>query len=67
MDLGPNIVAYKRIDRMLDELQRSLGTSEVLAEVAPFQKSNTYPYLLNCYRFADSAEAVEAERCELQR
>ncbi|CAJ1351779.1 unnamed protein product [Effrenium voratum] len=26
VDLGPNIVAYKRIDSMLDELQRCLGT-----------------------------------------
>ena len=28
MDLGPNIVANKRIDRMLDELQRCLGVDQ---------------------------------------
>ena len=28
VDLGPNIVANKRIDRMLDELQRCLGVDQ---------------------------------------
>ena len=28
IDLGPNLVANKRIDAMLDELQRCLGTAQ---------------------------------------
>lgn len=40
VDLGPNIVAYKRIDRMLDELQRCLGTAQAKAARNQIEKLN---------------------------
>eukprot|EP00930_Biecheleria_cincta_P039257 TRINITY_DN27000_c0_g1_i1.p1 TRINITY_DN27000_c0_g1~~TRINITY_DN27000_c0_g1_i1.p1 ORF type:complete len:1619 (-),score=376.47 TRINITY_DN27000_c0_g1_i1:52-4908(-) len=41
VDLGPNIIAYKRIDKMLDELQRCLGTSQVEQAKSKIEKLNT--------------------------
>eukprot|EP00928_Gymnodinium_smaydae_P000358 TRINITY_DN10139_c0_g4_i1.p1 TRINITY_DN10139_c0_g4~~TRINITY_DN10139_c0_g4_i1.p1 ORF type:complete len:1641 (-),score=443.97 TRINITY_DN10139_c0_g4_i1:4-4422(-) len=40
IDLGPNIIAYKRIDRMLDELQRCLGTAQRTERRDKFQALN---------------------------
>lgn len=40
VDLGPNIVANKRIDRMLDELQRCLGVDQAANPRDSIQKLN---------------------------
>lgn len=40
VDLGPNIVAYKRIDSMLDELQRCLGTFQAKTARSSIEKLN---------------------------
>lgn len=41
IDLGPNIIAYKRIDRMLDELQRCLGVHQAKQAKTSIEKLNT--------------------------
>ena len=40
IDLGPNLVANKRIDKMLDELQRCLGTNQAAEPLDSIQKLN---------------------------
>ncbi|CAJ1441821.1 unnamed protein product [Effrenium voratum] len=42
IDLGPNIVANKRIDRMLDELQRCLGVDQAANPRDSIQKLKNY-------------------------
>lgn len=41
VDLGPNIIAYKRIDRMLDELQRCLGVDQAKHAKHSIEKMNS--------------------------
>jgi len=40
VDLGPNVIAYQRIDRMLDELQRCLGTAQAKKPMDNIQRLN---------------------------